>query len=60
MGVEHFLQVAVRVRRGPTCADAAVRMIRTVLHCQLCEEWAAVPNSRAPIGQFIFLSSNVS
>ena len=50
VGVEHFIQVAVQIRRGPSMADRNLENIHTILHCQMCEEWAKIPNSRAPTG----------
>nr|XP_023660311.1 TRMT1-like protein isoform X2 [Paramormyrops kingsleyae] len=38
VAVEHFVLVVVRLLRGPTQADEAVKKIRQLLHCQWCEE----------------------
>jgi hypothetical protein len=38
-GVEHFVQVAVRVRRGAQQADRSVAHLGTILHCSLCQQW---------------------
>ncbi|KPP76430.1 TRMT1-like protein-like [Scleropages formosus] len=38
VALEHFVLVVVRVLRGPTQADEAVKKIRQLVHCQWCEE----------------------
>ncbi|KAJ1173302.1 hypothetical protein NDU88_005138 [Pleurodeles waltl] len=38
VAVEHFILVVVRVLRGPTEADESAKKIRTLIHCQWCEE----------------------
>ena len=50
--VEHFVQVAVQVCRGTQKADTSLGHIRKVLHCQMCEEWALLPDSKAPVGRW--------
>ena len=50
IAVEHFIQVAFYIRRGATQADTCVNQLRSVLHCQRCEEWAVYPDTRAPVG----------
>ena len=32
-------------------ADRNLENIHTILHCQICEEWTKIPNSRAPTGK---------
>ncbi len=51
VGVEHFIQVGIRIKRGPSHADKSLQNIGKLLHCQMCEEWAQIPNSRAPLGE---------
>lgn len=38
VAVEHFILVVVRVLRGPSEADESAKKIRTLIHCQWCEE----------------------
>ncbi|XP_069497141.1 TRMT1-like protein isoform X2 [Ambystoma mexicanum] len=38
VAVDHFILVVVRVLRGPTEADDSANKIRTLIHCQWCEE----------------------
>ena len=53
VGVEHFIQVAVQIRRGPSLADRNLESIHSILHCQICEEWVKIPNRRAPLGRYL-------
>ncbi|CAN9500295.1 unnamed protein product [Ophioblennius macclurei] len=36
--LEHFVLVVVRVLRGPSQADESIQKLRTLMHCQWCEE----------------------
>ncbi|XP_067662516.1 TRMT1-like protein isoform X1 [Haliotis asinina] len=46
---EDFLLVTVRVLRGPGHADVSVRLVRHLLHCQICEERQFYPDQKAPL-----------
>ena len=59
VAVEHFIQVALYIRRGATHADACVHELRPVLHCQMCEEWAVCPDTHAPVGAYYSQLSHV-
>ncbi|XP_033730706.1 TRMT1-like protein [Pecten maximus] len=47
--VEDFFLVAVKVLRGPKLADSCTEQIRSLLHCQMCEERVFYPLTNTPI-----------
>lgn len=51
VAVEHYIQVAVVIERGPAHADASVALLRQLLHCQMCAAFAVCPNTKAPLGK---------
>ena len=59
LAVEHFVQVAVRIKRGANHGNRGVAQIHRYLHCLICAQWGLLQNSNNPMGSSqVNMSSN--
>ena len=45
VAVDHFVQVALVIKRGASHADTSLNNVKQIAHCQICDGWAILANT---------------